>query len=646
MFYLKLALNNIKNSFAIFAPFLLASLVLYIMTGSSIMVLTSPVTQQMKHGTIALGLSTVILTLLSIIMEIYSFNFLLKQRTREFGLYNMLGMRKGQVALVASLELIVIAVALVGVGSLVTNVFANLFYLMFARLTNYDQLNFSTSLFGFILTALVFLGIFAFLIVLSWIKIGKSSPLVLFRTNESGEQEPRGNWLLALLSLLAIGGGYALSLTSSKVAALAVLIRFFFAVLLVIIGTYLFYIAFVTWFLKRRRANKTYFYQPEHFIRTSQMIFRMKQHATGLANITILAVMSFVAIATTTSLYSSVTSQVNKLYPRDVTVTLGGNSRAEVQTQYQQQIVEPLGYAPKNAMTYMSTIVGFNVGTGKQLQVTEQTLKEISPSYLSFVILMSQEDFRALGNELPQLKRGETAFWLQREEAKFETIDFLGLSFRNVKNFKTVTVPATTNLYSAAVWVFSSDDEIEEVATAFVDRGGFKIGGTDDGIFNYIVHLDLTPEEQAKLSPDLNLENKTAFLASVLSEAGGFVFSGFFLSTAFLLGAALIIYYKQYNEGIEDKKSYHILQEVGMSRESVKKTINSQVLTVFFMPITLAVVHFLVALTMIKQMLLLFGITNSNLIYLISAIAVGVILIIYFVIYRLTSKVYYRLVER
>lgn len=649
MFYLKLAVNNIKNSLNIYAPFLLASLVLYTLTGSTLLVQFSPVVRQMKHGTTAMSLAITILILFSIIMSIYSFNFLIKQRTREFGLYNMLGMRKGQVALIASLELMLTALALVGLGSLVSLGFSNLFYLLFANITHYNQLQFQPGWAGLVINALLFFGIFGLLMILSWVKVGKTSPLVLFRSSEAGEREPRGNVLLAFFSVLALGGGYALSLTSSKVAALAVLFRFFAAVVLVIIGTYLFYMAFVAWFLKRRRANKAYFYQPEHFISTSQMLFRIKQHAVGLANITLLAVMSFVAISTTSSLYGSATGQTNRLFPRSATVTLSGNSRAEVEAAYQTQVVDQLGHAPKNANPYMTSLIGVNVGADKHWQVNAETLqnKNINAAQLSFVVLMTQDDFRALGNDLPQLKSGETAFWLQREDSQIETIDFFGRSYRNVKNFKDVTVPVTVNLYSAAVWVFSSDEEMMDALNAFNSSGGFQVGG-GERLVTYPVHLDLSAEEVATLSanPELDVELKADYLDMLLAEMGGFVFTGFLLGTAFLAGAALIIYYKQYSEGVEDKKSYKILQEVGMSKASVKKTIDSQVLAVFFMPIVMAIVHFLVALTMIKQMLLLFGVTDTALVYQINGLAILVILVIYFAIYKLTSRVYYGMIER
>lgn len=314
VFYLKLALNNIKNAKEAFCPFILASLVLYLLNGSTLLVLFSPIVKTMRQGTITLALATIVLSFFSVIVAIYSFNVLLKQRSREFGLYNMLGMNKRQIGLVASLELVVILLIVLGLGSLLSSGFAHVFYLIFIRLVRGSHLDFSLSPLGFLANGMIFSGIFALLMLIGWSRVRTASPLVLFHTSESGEREPKGNAFLALLSLLALGGGYALSLTSHQTEGVLLLGRFFIAVILVIIGTYLFYMSFIAWFLKHRRANKAYFYQPEHFITTSQMIFRMKQHATGLANITMLAIMSFVTIATTVALHTGMITNLDRLY--------------------------------------------------------------------------------------------------------------------------------------------------------------------------------------------------------------------------------------------------------------------------------------------------------------------------------------------
>lgn len=324
MFYWKLALRNIRNSIRVFAPFVLSSLVLFTIISSMFALMFSPVMQAMATGSVVLGMGLFVLTIFSFIMEIYSYNFLMHQRSREFGLYNMLGMNKKKVILIASLELILLFLAILILGSVLSTVFANVLYLIFVNLVGYHDLHFSVDPMSFVYSGILFAVIFLALEFLAIRKITKNNPLILFRSSEKGEKEPKGNILLSALGLLSLATGYGISLTSQPKGS-AIIWLFFLAVLLVIAGTYLFYISFMTWFLKRRRKNKKYFYQPENFITTSQMIFRMKQHATGLANITLLAVMSFVTIATTTSLYAGMQGITENIYP--ITMAFTGRRR-------------------------------------------------------------------------------------------------------------------------------------------------------------------------------------------------------------------------------------------------------------------------------------------------------------------------------
>lgn len=278
MFYLKLAWNNLRKSKATVAPFLLASTVLYTFLAIVFLILLSPMTKSMSYGNSLLGLAIVVLIIFSIVMEIYSYNFLLKQRSREFGLYNILGMTKKQVGLVSTIELIILFFLTIVGGSVFSAIFSHLFYLIFVNLVHYNHLQLDINVLAFVFNSGIFAAIFIILEFVALRTIKKSSPLSLFQTASKGEKEPKGNLLLALLSVIFIGAGYYLSLSSTKIAALAVLYRFFIAVVFVIIGTYLFYISFMTWYLKRKKADKIYYYKPEHFITTSQMIFRMKEN--------------------------------------------------------------------------------------------------------------------------------------------------------------------------------------------------------------------------------------------------------------------------------------------------------------------------------------------------------------------------------
>lgn len=655
MFYLKLALNNIKKAKEVFGPFILASLVLYLLNGSTLLVLFSPIVKTMRQGTITLALATIVLSFFSVIVAIYSFNVLLKQRSREFGLYNMLGMNKRQIGLVASLELIAILLIVLSLGSLLSSGFANLFYLIFIHLVRGSSLDFSLSPLGFLANGLIFSGIFALLILIAWFKVRKASPLVLFHTAESGEREPKGNAFLALLSLLALGGGYTLSLTSHQTEGLLLLGRFFIAVILVIIGTYLFYISFIAWFLKHRRANKAYFYQPEHFITTSQMIFRMKQHATGLANITMLAIMSFVTIATTVALHTGMISNLDRLYIDGTNTQMRfvaeeeGQGRADFQEYVLDKLPEHKPY-----IDYQVTMFPVQLGQGRQFVATADGMSNGNGLGLSYLYVVSLEDFRKFSNDVADLAPGQAYFYQPNGANQLDSFEFLGHQLTIKDNLKTARYADLINTVSSVLLVV----ENAQVRDALYQAHASLENPPMPFDSRYQVFMNLTEEELQELktsnaelfSPDGELIatvlTRKDFDEVAIGFTGGFLFVGFLLGIAFLLGAALIIYYKQYSEGHEDKRSYRILQEVGMSRQAVKGTINSQVLTVFFMPLVIAVLHFLLALTMLKQMLALFAVHSSVLIYTVSGLVILGVIIFYFAIYKLTSRTYYRMIER
>ncbi|MBJ6744906.1 ABC transporter permease [Streptococcus sp. 121] len=656
MFYVKLALQNIQKSSRIFAPFVLASLVLFTIMSAVFSLMLSPVIASLGSGGITLSLGIVVLTIFSLNMEIYSFKFLLQQRTREFGLYNMLGMNKKKVSLIASLELFFIFLLIVIAGSILGTIVSNLFYLLFVNLVGYHELNFTGSPLASFFTGLIFAGIFLVLEFIAIYQIGKTNPLVLFRTSEKGEREPRGNSLFAVLALLSLGFGYYLSL-SSKASGVEIILRFFIAVLLVIAGTYLFYMSFITWFLKRRRKNKQYFYQPEHFITTSQMIFRMKQHAMGLANITLLAVMTFVTIATTTSLYAGTNEIVNNLYPTDTSLEYFAETREQGENLYRESVLNSFPETEKNALSYWAFQTAIRYQGGESVTINPETMGDLNPTEILFTYLVTQDDFRKLGNQLPTLADNQLAFVRMNEKTNLKALRLGDQHFEVVQNLTKAQFPDVANTFQSAVLVVANDTVLESFRNYFqsLQLTGFPVNSV------YRVLTDLSSEQVSQIASangdSYLFENKEGeILGSVMQKqeyqdlmigfTGGFLFTGFLIGMSFILGAALIIYYKQYSEGHEDKKSYKILQEIGMSQEAVKKTINSQIVILFFLPLAIAILHFLVSTVMLRQMLAEFGIYSSNLIYTVSAVTLILVAITYYIIYKWTSRTYYHIIER
>lgn len=651
MFYLKLTSRNLKNSLGQYGPFMLASLLLFSLTCSTFLILLSPMGEGMSTGAMTLVLGAIVLSIFSLIMERYSYKILLKQRSREFGLYNILGMNKRQVGWVATLELGIIFLSLMVFGMIFSGVFAKFLYLIFVNIVGYDKLNLQLTVLPFILTFIIFGFIFFILELTALRYIRKSSPLNLFSKQEQGEKEPRGNMLLAGLGVLSLGYAYYLAVTSKDSSALAVLFRFFWAVLLVIAGTYLFYISFMTWYLKRRRKNKAYYYQPQHFVSTSQMIFRMKQNASGLASITLLAVMALVTIGTTVSLYSNTQSVVDRYYPKEIRISYHTKGD-EGPKLFKHDVLDKLGKSDDGVVDYTTSVIAIPIGKEKEINVDTSNVLKMSASKTSFVYLITQDDFRKLGNDLPKLKDNQAAFYGDGGKTQLDQLTIFGNKYQILKNFKQVHLPETVVTYNVGVLVLANQDQVQSIEDAYKPYLSkiTTIGQT------YTAYLDLSDKELKEISPDgLTvgqgkqvgvIDTKQAYLSDGYKLFGGLLFTGFLLGISFLLGVALIVYYKQYSEGHEDKKSYKILQEVGMSSKQVRKTINSQVIFVFFMPLAIATIHFLFAIPMLKQMLLLFGVTSSNLVYLVSGLTIVAIGLIYFIIYRLTSRTYYRIIER
>ncbi len=671
MFYLKLAINNVKQSFKHFAPFFLVSVTTFVFNNITLLIMTSPTADSMGTGAYALELAYFVLCILSAILCLYSYNFLLKQRNQEFGLYNILGMNKGQITTVSTIELIFIYGVTVVIGSILSAILSNLAYLIFANIIHYDNLNFSLNPIAFGGNILLFGAIFFLLELVNIVKIRKTSALNLFRNQSQGEREPRGNMILALISVAAIGYGYYLSVSSANLSALVGIQRFFIAILAVIVGTYLFYISFLTWYLKRRRKNKAYFYKPEHFITTSQMIFRMKQNAVGLANITLLAIMAFVTIFSTVALYSSQENLARMNYPKSAMFEFPNiNDPEKAENLIKEKVLQALG---KDGEAFnkvfkhykYTSFIGQYAADKKTMIVDESFLKSNPQSNLSklssisSLVFITQDDFRNLGNKLPNLTKDQIAFYdyAQNKSLSFDTLNWMGKTYQNVQNINHVSNLQIANVGIPGGIVIVADDEtLNEMLKSYNPNVRYPVS------YTYLAFADLSNKQVKairKLSqPDSStivddsneiaaiFSTVQAFREEGLQLTGGFLFTGFLLSSAFLMGAALIIYYKQLSEGSQDKRSYKILQEVGMSLKAVKKTINSQIVMVFFMPLAISIVHFAFALPILKKLLLLFGVQGDKMLYTISGLTILGILVIYFIIYKVTSRTYYKLVER
>lgn len=667
MFYLKLAINNIRKSFSNFAPFILASTVMFVMDLIIASILFSPSLAKMKHGAnttaTLMTMGLFIISAFAVIILVYSYRFLIKQRTKEFGLYEILGLSKSQIARVSIDELLILFITTVVIGTIVGTILAKFLYLVLATLIGSDYFGLDFSLIAVGVVTFVFVAIYFLLVLISSITIQRNSSLALLKEESRGEKEPKANFIFALLSLVLIGAGYYMAVTVQN--PIEALTKFFIAVILVIIGTYLFYLSFTIWLLKRQKANKKYYYQPKHFITVSSMLYRMKQNAVGLANITVLVAMTFVTLAITVALHTGVKDVINQAFPDDTTfaTTLYGLPRDKAESVISSTSMNPkidIAYSAADAYAIVPPEASeINLGTASGNQMTKDYAN---------VKILNREDLVKIGNKsLANISGNEVILGSFNGKTTAKTIDWMGqklvvkdiiTDLKNVTNEMSgiksfyIIFPnqATMEKY---VKDYNSEDKKEDdgyyYSMSIGTNAYLKLDENQIDDFKNQVETEfskLTAKNETSENTHISTISREEMQSSMSEFTGSFLFIGFTMGLTFILGAGLIIYYKQVSEGAQDKRNYKILQEVGLSKKEVAQTIKSQVMMVFFMPIALAVIHFSFAFTMIKKLLEIFSVTNLGLIVTVSASTILGVAAIYFLIYKLTSKVYYNIVER
>lgn len=664
MFYVKLASRNIRQSMSNFLPFGLSSVVMFLMNLMIATILLSPSLKKLPgwgNFAMLLGLGLIVLTIFATIFMVYSYRFLLKRRTKEFGLYNILGLKKRHIARISILELLMMFLVTVVIGTILGIILAKFLYLFLIHLVgeNYFDLQWSPLAVGIV--TIMFACIYLLLMIISSCSIHRHSSLELLHNVSKGEKEPKSRGILALLGIIFLAIGYYLALTVAS--PLDALTKFFIAVLFVIFGTLLFYMSFTIWLLKRQKKNQHYYYQPKHFITVSSMLYRMKQNAVGLANITILVTMTFVTLATTVGLFSSINGFLDDHFVRNTTITIHATEPRS--TALIEQVAEKNGISLKNEISYElspSLIGTMKDGTFKNKQ---------NLSDLTSVNFMTAKTYERLTGRTINLKGSEAIAYpavgsLIENKVTFGNQTFeIKSKISGIRNFPSISMTASNWL----ILIVSNKEQIQPI----LDDAAKAMGSPNKLGFETTISADMTTTDAKTLQTALSdyrangdrpirhinqgkkstpegmpptFERYDDMHEQLLSFAGGFLFIGLVLGFTFILGTALIIYYKQISEGEQDKRSFEILQEVGLSGEEVRQTIRSQVLLVFFMPIAVAIVHFGFAFIMIQKLISLFGTTRFGLLLLTSTGTIAVVAAIYYIIYKQTSRAYYRIVER
>lgn len=654
-FYIKLAVNNIKKNSRAYFPFILTCIGTIIMFYSMCFLsMAKNIGRFSDNQSLRsiLSLGVYVIAIFSVIFLFYTNSFLIKQRKKEFGLFNILGMGKKHIARIILFETLIIAALSLFMGILGGIIISKLAMLLLLKIISFPvSFGFEVPPGAVIASIAVFGGIFLICLLYNICQVHLSNPVELLKGGNLGEREPKTNWFLSTVGVICLGFGYYIALTVK--APLAALNMFFIAVVLVIAGTYCLFIAGSIAVLKMLRKNKKYYYKAEHFISISGMIYRMRQNAAGLANICILSTMVIVMISITTSMYAGMEDLLRNRFPRNITVNASNVSdiqAGKINDVIKKQ-VKAAGAVPKNVVHFRSIDY---ITIQKGASFTNADSDSYSVSKAAYVFFITLDDYNRMENKSESLSNGEALLYAYTGDVPGNTLDFNGLKLSIKKrlpsfNSKGIISSVANKCYYIVV---DNANTIKHVNDSLAG----KRDGLGELSYYYGFDVDISRSAQIELVSSLNKAVKDTGMNGYVEGAensrksfyaiyGGLLFIGLFLGLLFIMATVLIIYYKQIAEGYDDRERFKIMQKVGMSHSEVKKSIHSQVMAVFFLPLVMAVVHLAFAFKMIIKMLAVLHLTNVSLFAEYTAVTIIVFAVLYAIVYNLTARTYYSIVS-
>lgn len=637
--YEKLAVTNLKNNRKTYVPYIFTG-VLTVMMFYIIDALSrgKGITQDTLK--ICLQYATGVIVVFAVIFLFYTNSFLIKRRKKEIGVYNILGMGKRHIARMMAVETILTAgISILG-GLVFGIIFGKLMYLLLLKiLHNSVDMQFSVNGTAIVQTVILFAGIFLLTYLYNILQIQLVNPVELLHGGNQGEKEPKSRWLLVIVGVAALGNGYWIALTTE--APLEALLKFFVAVVCVIIGTYALFIAGSIVVLKILRKNKAYYYNPKHFTSVSGMIYRMKQNGAGLANICVLSTMVLVMVSTTVSLYAGMEDILDSRFPRDVSIVCN-----EADTNKEETLQRLIKEQCEKAGVKITDRVRYRYGSmnavlkGNNLEKVEQYYPD---NHFYYVEMITQEEYNRIEKKNVSLKEQEILTYTTNGKCGKKQINIAGQNYQVKKELSEMTSQpkSTAEMYKTLYIVFANAEQIERIESfSYADK--FNLKG-DDG--KQKEALEQIQNEFYEKFPDGTMESRMLSRSSFYELYGGLFFIGIYLGSMFIMATVLIIYYKQISEGYDDRERYQIMQKVGMSKKEVKRSIRSQVLSVFFLPLVVAVIHVAVAFKVMTKILGVLNLTNLSLFAVCTIITIAVFAVFYIIVYSITAKEYYRIVN-
>ena len=665
LFYPRLAWTGIKNNRRLYLPYILTCIGMVAMFYIMLSLSTGEFLDTMRGGATlgtVLGLGAGVIGFFAVLFLFYTNSFLIRRRKKEFGLYNILGMGKRNIARVLLSETLILAVVSLVFGLILGVLLSKLAELGLAFFVESDAgYNFTVYPTAMGYTVLLFVCIFLLLFFKSVGQVGLANPVELLHSESVGEKPPKANWVFGILGIVILAAAYYISVTIEQpVSALG---WFFVAVLMVIAATYLLFIAGSVLLCRILQKNKRYYYKPDHFVSVSSMVYRMKRNGAGLASICILITMVLVMIASTSCLYFGKENVLRSQYPHDFNFTVDYITLDEV-TQ------ENIDKTKAGIDAFMDKNGGISFGIcGKSDRVTGELRDGVfymgddvyDPERSTFLYIVDLADYNRNTGSSYSLNDGEALVFKGVRAYDNDTIRIEGgREYKVVKSDGSIDFVRDTNMLGfSAVYIVvpdfysSAEDLLQAAQKQGVSEPWLQWRYQFDSLADY--------DKQVKIASELfsaanEITEETAHggyglgsLASARDDFygsfGGLFFLGIMLSIVFILAAVLIIYYKQISEGYEDQSRFEIMQKVGMTKKDIRKSINSQMLTVFFLPLLFAIVHLGFAFPMIDKLLLLFGLDNLGLLLLTAAISALVFALFYIIVYRVTSNAYYSIVS-
>ncbi|MGN1344423.1 MAG: FtsX-like permease family protein [Traorella sp.] len=647
-FYWRLAFQNLKKNSKMIFPYILTSSLLIMMFYIMVALANHSDFVGRQRG-LMLSYGVVVIGVFAVIFLFYTNSFIIKQRKSEFGIYNILGLEKKHLTRVLIYETIVLAVFSITIGILTGMLFGQLIFLFLVRLINrLPTMSFEFD-FSFVKdTICLFVTIFFLTCLYNIAQIQLSKPIDLLKSKSEGEKEPKVKWLLALIGVVSLLAGYGIALWVDN--PMDSLFYFFVAVILVIIGTYCLFTAGSIALLKILRKNKKYYYQTNHFVAVSNMIYRMKQNAVGLANICILSTMVLVMMFSTSALYVQIEDIIESQVPHDVLLKYA-NEDNRINQKVNERLQLLLSDLPKknyHSEYGFQTMINFN---GNKVALSNY---ETYTNYYYLTILANDQvglneneamlyfdDFNLTSLEVNDktyqvktMTKDEVNQWF--DSSYSYDYGFKGMGYLILKDEQAVY-----QFYEDLCYLRYSEADYPGYIYFFdADLNTNELDDFQDQV------MTIFDEERRDSGYTYTIKRQDDVRYSIYDIFGSFFFLGIFLSILFMIATTLIMYYKQISEGYDDIRRYDILMSVGMSQIEVKKTIDSQILFVFFMPLIVAGIHIMFSYNIIYQLFRMFGMNNQVLFIRVMAVVYVIFALFYYIIYHLTAREYYKIVSK